>query len=360
MRKIIAIMLSLLMIMSATVCAFAEEIIEVGDDIRINYGATNYEGESLNRAFYYFYFTVTEINGDKVTVARDVTLDNLDEFGIEIPSEYQSWVGLLGNQKITVKTTVNKDDLKLYNASEKYDPYVDDKSYQYIIDGSTVAVKFGAVDAYDNDIDDYVNFLDAKVIDVSGNIAIIECVFDTKAFLDELNVKLEGMLSIVVNNLPDDALYNEFELDVPVQELVLLADGADEPIDYDIYLESDTDLMPDILSDTETVTDTESEIESDTESDTETVTDTESDTEIVTDTDTNTLLILGDVSGDNEVTMEDVVSVQKILAKLITYEDLGESAELCADVNTDGKVDLVDVTIIQRYIAKLITALPIK
>lgn len=84
---------------------------------------------------------------------------------------------------------------------------------------------------------------------------------------------------------------------------------------------------------------------------------------INTDFDTNTdgpIVILptyGDVNCDIKVTMEDVTALQKIIAKLITYDNYGEFSEENSDVNHDGDVTMVDVTVIQKYIAKLVDSL---
>ena len=61
--------------------------------------------------------------------------------------------------------------------------------------------------------------------------------------------------------------------------------------------------------------------------------------------------ITGDANGDGNVTMEDVVLLQKNIAKLIEFTP---DQKKLADVNSDGDVNMQDVTKIQRYIAKLI------
>ena len=67
--------------------------------------------------------------------------------------------------------------------------------------------------------------------------------------------------------------------------------------------------------------------------------------------------MLGDVNGDGKATMEDVVLLQKYIAKLV--ELIPEQLKL-ADVNGDGDVNMLDVTTIQKYIAKLIPEFPTK
>ena len=49
--------------------------------------------------------------------------------------------------------------------------------------------------------------------------------------------------------------------------------------------------------------------------------------------------------------MEDVTSIQRVVAKLSTFRP---SQKERADVTDDGKVNMEDITYIQRYVAKLI------
>lgn len=67
----------------------------------------------------------------------------------------------------------------------------------------------------------------------------------------------------------------------------------------------------------------------------------------------NLEVVLGDVTGDGKVQMDDVVEIQKAIAKLITFS---EDEIVSADVNFDGKNTMEDVVTIQKYIAKLITS----
>ena len=53
--------------------------------------------------------------------------------------------------------------------------------------------------------------------------------------------------------------------------------------------------------------------------------------------------------------MLDVTSLQKIIAQLETFEKYGESSEDNADTNKSGNVNMEDVVTIQKYIAQLIT-----
>lgn len=63
--------------------------------------------------------------------------------------------------------------------------------------------------------------------------------------------------------------------------------------------------------------------------------------------------ILGDINADKEVTMLDVVMLQKAIAKLVKLTDEEKTA---ADVNFDGQTTMEDVVLIQKYIAKLINS----
>ena len=62
---------------------------------------------------------------------------------------------------------------------------------------------------------------------------------------------------------------------------------------------------------------------------------------------------LGDVDGDTEITGNDVMMIQRYIAKLNS-----EINHAVADVDGDGEVTGNDVMLIQRYIAKLITSFP--
>ena len=61
---------------------------------------------------------------------------------------------------------------------------------------------------------------------------------------------------------------------------------------------------------------------------------------------------LGDVNGDGYVKMDDVVMIQKNIAKLIT---LDEKQSTAANVNKDANITMEDVVMIQKFIAKLIS-----
>ncbi len=64
-----------------------------------------------------------------------------------------------------------------------------------------------------------------------------------------------------------------------------------------------------------------------------------------------TSLKLGDVNHDDNVNMEDVVFIQKHIAKLIPDEEIDMPV---SDVNKDMKINMLDVVHLQKYIAKLI------
>ncbi|MCR5635658.1 MAG: dockerin type I repeat-containing protein [Clostridiales bacterium] len=67
--------------------------------------------------------------------------------------------------------------------------------------------------------------------------------------------------------------------------------------------------------------------------------------------------LYGDVDCSGEVKMEDVTSLQKIIAALSTYESYGAMSKINADCDGDGQGSMTDVTLIQRYLAKLIPSL---
>jgi len=97
-----------------------------------------------------------------------------------------------------------------------------------------------------------------------------------------------------------------------------------------------------------------SEVTSD-DTNTEVGPDTNTETNPDTNSDNNGgLVIYGDVNCDGTVTMEDVTSLQKIIAQLTTHTSFGVNSRTNSDCNHDGFVNMEDVTTIQRYLAKLI------
>ncbi len=65
-----------------------------------------------------------------------------------------------------------------------------------------------------------------------------------------------------------------------------------------------------------------------------------------------TKIMTGDVNGDKNITLEDVVAIQRHMAEL---EKLGSVQKYNADADKDGYVSMNDVVMIQRQIAKLIS-----
>ena len=63
-------------------------------------------------------------------------------------------------------------------------------------------------------------------------------------------------------------------------------------------------------------------------------------------------IVYGDIDGDGEVTMKDVLILRKFIAKLITEID-----ETAADVNGDKSTDMKDVLMMRKYIANIISEL---
>ncbi|MDD5923393.1 MAG: leucine-rich repeat protein [Clostridia bacterium] len=126
---------------------------------------------------------------------------------------------------------------------------------------------------------------------------------------------------------------------------------------YAIALE--TEEIEESDSDTDTSSDTtDTTVDTSSDTTTDTTTDTSSDNTDTNNTDTDNTDTdkpqgtTGDINGDGKVTMEDVVILQKHIAKLVSFTD---EQKLLADVDHDGKITMVDVTTMQKYIAKLIT-----
>jgi len=61
--------------------------------------------------------------------------------------------------------------------------------------------------------------------------------------------------------------------------------------------------------------------------------------------------VIGDVDGDNRLTISDVVKVQRHLARILLLDD---DKRVVADVNYDGAVNSKDVVLMQQCLAKLI------
>ena len=67
-----------------------------------------------------------------------------------------------------------------------------------------------------------------------------------------------------------------------------------------------------------------------------------------------TVYLIGDVNGDGDVDLYDLLTLQQYLAKNIT---LTETQLLISDVTKDDKVDLYDLLTLQQYLAHNITSL---
>lgn len=66
---------------------------------------------------------------------------------------------------------------------------------------------------------------------------------------------------------------------------------------------------------------------------------------------------MGDMDGDNDVDLVDLVTVQRSLTDLTGNYALNEVQQVLADINCDGKVDIVDCQLIRKYIVGLIDTL---
>ncbi|MDD5924498.1 MAG: InlB B-repeat-containing protein [Clostridia bacterium] len=72
---------------------------------------------------------------------------------------------------------------------------------------------------------------------------------------------------------------------------------------------------------------------------------------------TYTKAMYGDANCDGFVNMEDVTTIQKVIAELITPEKAGDNYAINSDVTHDEKTTMEDVVLIQRYLAKLVDSL---
>lgn len=67
-------------------------------------------------------------------------------------------------------------------------------------------------------------------------------------------------------------------------------------------------------------------------------------------------VLLGDATGDGNLNINDVTSIQRAVAEIGTLDGLRQKA---ADVNADGVVTIDDATILQMYLAEFATDYPI-
>lgn len=88
----------------------------------------------------------------------------------------------------------------------------------------------------------------------------------------------------------------------------------------------------------------------------ETTEPSEETTESTEDSSASEDIIYGDVNSDGEVTIADVLALNK---NLLTGGELSEAARKCADVDKDGKPTNADVLNILKYTVKLIDVLPV-
>lgn len=60
-------------------------------------------------------------------------------------------------------------------------------------------------------------------------------------------------------------------------------------------------------------------------------------------------VMLGDVTGDGQIDVNDVTAIQLYIVQNQSFTDKQKEA---ADVNKDGKISVSDVTRVQQYIAR--------
>ncbi len=165
---------------------------------------------------------------------------------------------------------------------------------------------------------------------------------------------------IVVNSdtikirLVSDSNTNEYstkDYGFSLTNIEAIFDDTDTVNDFDTDINTETDMS----TDSDTSNDTESKKDTDTSTDTSSdeliIIPNETDTDQPTDTDTEQEGMTGDIDGDGEISMLDVVILQKSIARLIEFTP---EQVLLADVNNDGKTTMEDVVLIQKFIAKLI------
>nr|MCR5635857.1 InlB B-repeat-containing protein [Clostridiales bacterium] len=102
------------------------------------------------------------------------------------------------------------------------------------------------------------------------------------------------------------------------------------------------------------ITDTDKKNTDTTNTDTSSDTATDSGIDTESDEPVPSKPLYGDVDCNGKVTMEDVVALQKIMAKLATHEQYGEMSRINSDCVHDDVINMMDVTEIQKFLAKLI------
>ena len=68
------------------------------------------------------------------------------------------------------------------------------------------------------------------------------------------------------------------------------------------------------------------------------------------------MLLLGDVTGDKNISLSDVLEMQKHLANIVKLSDIQQK---CGDIDGNGNITVSDVINLQKFIAQIKSEYPI-
>ena len=229
-----------LMLIIAMMCApFAQAAslgaqsaaIEVGSKVKIARGATDYNGNKISRAFYYFDFTVDAINGDKASLSKTVTLAEVKAMGISIPSSAESLLSGAGISSYTVELDVNTNDLYLASEEAPEDTVTDFESYKKIQPGSRVYI-YEPVDYEGKEISVFNTFVDVYVTAIDGDKATVSRKLTLTEIINEVGIeipeKYKDLLPLADSMFPAVTINKDVKLD----NLILVSGGTDENVSY--------------------------------------------------------------------------------------------------------------------------------
>lgn len=255
-------------------------------------------------------------------------------------------------------TTVNSDDTAVLEQLNNDIKALIDSGNLTEAEISTLTEATGKVEEMEKNIADTVAE-NNRINDAVDSYDLATVTSDDKASLEVLLNDIEKQLES--NNLTEQELSELNGDKKAVEDMLTKISGNDELIDKLIediedYSEdsvklTDKDAIEQIIKDIDTLLETENL----TEGEKKALEYTKKKAEALLDIIEKNGLVYGDVNCDGEVNMIDVISLQKIIAKLNNHSNYGEQSEAQADVTHDGYVKLDDVVTIQKYIAHLIT-----
>lgn len=209
--------------------------------------------------------------------------------------------------------------------------------------GAKVRIKKNAFDYLtSSEISSFMNFLTFKVVSEKNNTALVECVIDLATIKSIVAIVWDALEDLGITFLKINAtveLFNfsigpfEINLDDYKDSVYKLMDKYGSTSIYKFQYEVDKSDLLLIQLPKKEINNPSSDVISKPE------------------------LISGDISNDKKIRMDDVTTLQKYIASIIS---LSSDQLYIADVDDNGEVNMSDVTCLQRYLANLITSLPAK